>query len=99
MACLAADQYVIADLERLLRTEVTGGDDLIAAAELIAIADDKMAEGVRSPGFTPLGVGEISGGGGNRSQRVPRQVPPLHPAPEARAGTGFSLAVSDRASR
>jgi hypothetical protein len=39
MACLAADQYVIADLERLLRTEVTGGDDLIAAAELIAIAD------------------------------------------------------------
>ena len=39
MACLAADQYVIADLERLLRTDVTGGDDLIAAAELIAIAD------------------------------------------------------------
>jgi len=31
-AGLAADQYVVADFKRLLRVEVTGGEDLIAAA-------------------------------------------------------------------
>jgi hypothetical protein len=38
-AVLAAYLYPAADLQRLLAGEMTGGDDLVAMSELIAVAD------------------------------------------------------------
>jgi hypothetical protein len=56
---LAADDNALTNLERLLTAEIPGRNDLLAAAKLIAIAQDRHLTTLTAP---PAGVIRSAGG-------------------------------------